>query len=459
MSGGAIAAVLAAGGVALVILPWVLLSRRALRRRLSAITVRLGEGGADAEPVGPDTGGGAEGRLDRLEHAATQAVSRVSAAQVRVGRLEGALASVSLGVVVCDERGEIVYCNEQAAPFVGARHSDFLAERAVLELIRGVVNGEAQTRTLDLYGPPRRTLNVVAVPLDDGWRSIGGAVVIEDVSERRRVDAMRRDFVANISHELKTPIGALGLLAETLLAEDDPDISRRLAERMQTEAFRVGRTIDDLLALSRIESEEAPLREPVPVHLVVAQAVERVRAAADQRGIVIDSTEAPQRVSVLGDRRQLVSALYNLLENAVKYSDANSNIDVRARTDGRWVELSVGDHGIGIPGRDLERIFERFYRVDQGRGRDTGGTGLGLAIVRHVAANHRGEVRVESHEGEGSTFTLRLPSSWGAMAPRLSASSTPSGPISSCSTSCCRRSPASTSVVRSAHIPACRSSW
>jgi two-component system sensor histidine kinase SenX3 len=158
------------------------------------------------------------------------------------------------------------------------------------------------------------------------------------------------------------------------------------------------------------------LREPVPVHLVVAQAVERVRAAADQRGIVIDSAEAPQRVSVLGDRRQLVSALYNLLENAVKYSDADSNIDVRIRTDGRWVELSVCDHGIGIPGRDLERIFERFYRVDQGRGRDTGGTGLGLAIVRHVAANHRGEVHVESHEGEGSTFTLRLPSGPGPVA-------------------------------------------
>ena len=132
---------------------------------------------------------------------------------------------MSLGVVVCDEQGEIVYCNEQAAPFVGARHSDFLAERAVLELIRGVVNGEAQTRTLDLYGPPRRTLNVVAVPLDDGWRSIGGAVVIEDVSERRRVDAMRRDFVANISHELKTPVGALGLLAETLGARATPTSS------------------------------------------------------------------------------------------------------------------------------------------------------------------------------------------------------------------------------------------
>jgi two-component system sensor histidine kinase SenX3 len=343
-------------------------------------------------------------------------VARVGVARVGVERLERVLGSVSQGVVVCDEQGEIVYCNEHAVPFVGARHSDFLAERAVLELLQGAVDGKTQSRTVDLYGPPRRTLNVVAIPLDDGWRSIGGAVVIEDVSERRRVDAMRRDFVANISHELKTPVGALGLLAETLGGEGDPDVVRRLAARMQLESQRVARIIDDLLDLSRIESEEAPLREPVPVHLVVAQAVERVRAAADQRGIGIDAPEAPQRVSLLGDRRQLVSALYNLLENAVKYSDAESTVEVRARTDGRWVELTVQDHGIGIPGRDLERIFERFYRVDQSRGRDTGGTGLGLAIVRHVAANHRGEVQVESREGEGSTFTLRLPAGPGPVA-------------------------------------------
>jgi two-component system sensor histidine kinase SenX3 len=211
-------------------------------------------------------------------------------------------------------------------------------------------------------------------------------------------------------------VGALGLLAETLGAEDDPDVVRRLAARMQLESQRVARIIDDLLDLSRIESEEAPLREPVPVHLVLAQAVERIRPAADHRGIGIDAAEPPPRLTVLGDRRQLVSALYNLLENAVKYSDEGSDVQVRARTDGVSVELSVRDRGIGIPGRDLERIFERFYRVDHSRGRDTGGTGLGLAIVRHVAANHRGEVLVESHEGEGSTFTLRLPAGPGPVA-------------------------------------------
>ena len=193
-------------------------------------------------------------------------------------------------------------------------------------------------------------------------------------------------------------------------------MAQRLAERMLTEAFRVGRTIDDLLALSQIEADEARLRDEVPVHLVVAEAVDRVRPAAEQQGISIDVVEAPARLAVLGDRRQLVSATYNLLENAVKYSDPGSTVRVRARTDGRWIDLSVADHGIGIPRRDLERVFERFYRVDRARSRETGGTGLGLAIVRHVASNHAGEVRVESLEGEGSTFTLRLPVGSGPVA-------------------------------------------
>jgi two-component system sensor histidine kinase SenX3 len=227
---------------------------------------------------------------------------------------------------------------------------------------------------------------------------------------------MRRDFVANISHELKTPVGALSLLAETISSETDASVIRRLAERMQDESMRVGRTIDDLLELSRIEAEEAPRREPVPVHLAVAEAADRVAPAAEQREISIAVAEPPHRLTVLGDRRQLVSAVYNLLDNAVKYSDAGSTVEVVTVTNGAWVELAVRDHGDGIPVRDLERIFERFYRVDRARSRETGGTGLGLAIVRHVANNHKGEVRVTSREGEGSTFTLRLPAGPGPVA-------------------------------------------
>jgi two-component system sensor histidine kinase SenX3 len=280
-------------------------------------------------------------------------------------------------------------------------------------LLKSASEGRDGSETLDLYGPPRRTLTIRARPLETAWRGLGGVAVIEDVSEKRRLEAVRRDFVSNISHELKTPLGALGLLAETLAGEDDPEVVNRLAWRIQVESQRVARIMDDLLDLSRIESEETPTREPVPLHLVVAQAAERVRSAAEQRSIRIRVGEPPHNLTVLGDRRQLVSALYNLMENAVKYSDEGSTVEVGGRTDGHWVELRVRDRGIGIPTQDLERIFERFYRVDRARGRDTGGTGLGLAIVRHVANNHGGEVFVSSSEGEGSTFTLRLPTSPG----------------------------------------------
>jgi two-component system sensor histidine kinase SenX3 len=257
---------------------------------------------------------------------------------------------------------------------------------------------------------------VTAAPLTDGSRTIGAVAIIEDVSEGRRLEAVRRDFVANVSHELKTPVGALALLAETLAEEDDQAVTRRLARRMQIESARVGRIIEDLLDLSRLEAEESPVREPVAVHLVVGQAVEQVRPAAELRQIGLEVADVSSRLRVVGDRRQLVSALFNLLENAVKYSDKGSTIEVDCGTDGRLISLSVRDHGIGIPTRDLERIFERFYRVDRARGRDTGGTGLGLAIVRHVTTNHGGQVDVDSREGEGSTFTIRLPASSGLVA-------------------------------------------
>jgi two-component system, OmpR family, sensor histidine kinase SenX3 len=215
--------------------------------------------------------------------------------------------------------------------------------------------------------------------------------------------------VANVSHELKTPMGALGLLAETLTVEPDPEIGQRLASRIHTEAFRVSRIIDDLLDLTRIESEEAPPREPIYINLVMAEAVERVQSAAEQRKITIELQEPDPPVHVLGDRRQLVAAIHSLLENAVTFSYENGVIRVTgSQVDGE-VRLSVADAGVGIPARDLERIFERFYRVDHGRSRETGGTGLGLSIVRHVASNHQGRVEVASREGEGSTFTLILP--------------------------------------------------
>ena len=214
-------------------------------------------------------------------------------------------------------------------------------------------------------------------------------------------------------------MGALGLLAETLQYEKDPAIADRLAERIHTEAFRVNRIIEDLLDLSRLESEGAPAREPVPVALFVAEASERIRTAAEQRGITISFAEPVVNLYVTGDRRQLVSAVHALLENAVTYSPDSGVVTIATQRveyssddelgDGPFVRIIVSDQGIGIPTKDLERIFERFYRVDPGRARQTGGTGLGLSIVRHVAQNHGGAVSVISREGEGSSFVLDLP--------------------------------------------------
>jgi two-component system, OmpR family, sensor histidine kinase SenX3 len=479
--------------------------RRALSQRLTALGTRLGIG----QPEDDHNIETALSYLEQVTSAATQAVAESSADAIRLRR---SLDTLPQGVVLCDEQGTVVYRNARANALMTSRHGDALAAQAVTELLEDAWHEGAAERTLDLYGPPRRTLMVRTQLIDDGRRSLGVIAMIDDVSERRRLEEIRRDFVANVSHELKTPMGALGLLAETLVSEPDVQVAQRLASRIHTEAFRVSRIIDDLLDLSRIESEEAPPREPVLVSLVMAEAVERVRASADQRRISITMDEPDSPVAVLGDRRQLVSAMHALLENAITYSYDESVVTVSGkvvrehsagessgaggengrprmataglavgvgaatlaggsgagsasggsssatastapgggspgsgahhdadgegvgsatggdddelgdeptspgRTDqGRpmaprdTVRITVADHGIGIPARDLDRIFERFYRVDHGRSRDTGGTGLGLSIVRHVANNHQGWVDVESREGEGSAFTLVLP--------------------------------------------------
>jgi two-component system, OmpR family, sensor histidine kinase SenX3 len=376
-----------------------------LARRLAAERRRVGE------------------LTDELSRAGDRAdADRAEAAEAR-DRLELALDTIPQGVLITDANGGVVFRNRIAETFESARHSDALVEAAITELVSAALAGQAGRRTIDLFGPPRRTLVIVTTPLvghdsaSTGRRALGGVLaIVDDISERRRLEATRRDFVANISHELRTPIGAVGLLAETLVVEDDPAVAHRLAERIVTEAFRLARTIEDLLVLSTIESGESPEREPVPVHLAVAEAVERIRPAAEQAGIEIDVDEPDRRLHIFGDRRQVTSALYNLLDNAVKYSDRGSAVAVSAATDGLDVVIRVEDHGIGIPKADLERVFERFYRVDQARSRTTGGTGLGLAIVRHVATNHEGEVRVDSRLGEGSTFTLILPSASGPIA-------------------------------------------
>ena len=319
--------------------------------------------------------------------------------------IRDAVNSLSVGVVVVGTDGKVIFRNKLAESVTGVIHSDVLVEEVVEQHLSVALSGETKRQVLDLFGPPRKVFAVSATPL-----AIGGAVAMtEDITERYLVDAVRTDFVANISHELKTPVGALAVLAEALSQEDDLEIIHRLSEKMVDEAIRVGRTIDDLLELSRIEFGGEAVKDEVDAAVILTESISRAAPLAALHSIKIAMAELSTPLKVVGDRRQLVSAIGNLVENAVKYSESGSSVEVSARPDGDSVEFAVTDFGLGIPARDLDRVFERFYRVDRARSRDTGGTGLGLAIVRHVANNHGGDVSVTSIEGEGSTFSLKIP--------------------------------------------------
>jgi two-component system sensor histidine kinase SenX3 len=333
-----------------------------------------------------------------------------SAAQERpLAEMRAALDALPEGVVVVDARGGLVVRNRQAEHFLGVTHLDALVDEAVESHLRDALAGRERVDTLEVYGPPRRTLVVRGSVVSVAGQQVGALSTIEDVSDRARLESVRTDLVANLSHELKTPVGAIALLAETLADEDEPEVIARLAPKLIVEAHRLSRIIDELLELSRIELGGQPLSEVIDLGGVVREAVSLHAPLARTRAIDVDVDVAAGAPSVAGSRRQLLSAVSNLVENAVKYSDAGSTVSLSVALDGGDVVLQVQDHGIGIPGRDLDRIFERFYRVDKARSRETGGSGLGLSIVRHVMTNHGGQVTVSSVEGEGSTFTLRLP--------------------------------------------------
>jgi two-component system sensor histidine kinase SenX3 len=328
--------------------------------------------------------------------------------------LLAALDESSDAIVVVDRIGREVVRNAVARRFASARTGEVLAEEAIAELVQDALTGHSSERELQLYGPPRQVLQLRAFPLRRDGEIVGAVAFTRDISESRRVESVRRDFVANVSHELKTPIGALGLLAETMAATDDVAVVQRLADRVVREADRLARIVDDLLDLSTIEAQEAPTRGPMPIRLLLSECIDLVQVAADAADVPLAVGPEPPDLEIFCDPRQMRSALVNLVDNAIKYSGPGQPVEIGACVADDRIAFVVRDHGIGIPTRDLERIWERFYRVDKARARDTGGTGLGLAIVRHVAQAHGGEVTVQSREGEGSIFTLYIPLSNGA---------------------------------------------
>jgi len=256
-------------------------------------------------------------------------------------------------------------------------------------------------------GAGKREFEVSVSPLNDEGMVL---VLISDQSEARRIDAVRRDFVANVSHELKTPIGALGLLSEAILgAKDQPDAVVKFASRMQIEAKRLTDLVQEIIDLSRLQSSD-PLQKAFALEAsdVVREAVAQAALSAESRKITVEIGEI-EDATVVGDRDQLIMAVLNLVENAINYSPENTKVSVVVKVKEELLEISVTDQGIGIAEGELARVFERFYRVDPARSRMTGGTGLGLSIVKHVALNHGGDIKVWSKEGVGSTFTLQLP--------------------------------------------------
>ena len=351
---------------------------------------------------------------DAIAEDRREAQDRVLQSEAVQHWLLAALDESSDAIVVVDRIGREVVRNSVARRFAGARTGEVLAEEAIADLLQDALTGHSSERELQLYGPPRQVLQLHAFPLRRDGEIVGAVAFTRDVSEARRVESVRRDFVANVSHELKTPIGALGLLAETMAASDDFAVVQRLAERVVREADRLARIVDDLLDLSTIEAQEAPTRAPLPVRLLISECVDIVQAEADAASVPLLVRPEPPDLEIFCDDRQMRSALVNLVDNAIKYSGPGQPVEIGACVADDRVAFVVRDHGIGIPTRDLERIWERFYRVDRARSRDTGGTGLGLAIVRHVAQAHGGEVTVQSREGEGSTFTLSVPLTNGA---------------------------------------------
>jgi two-component system sensor histidine kinase SenX3 len=318
-------------------------------------------------------------------------------------------------VVIVDVDDAVLLANPSARA-LGVVRGTRLMVPDLLSLAHTVRSGGARRLDVrlpgDLVGAGPRLMGVHGVRLHSGTVPLPGpvALVLQDVTETRRSEAVRRDFVANVGHELKTPVGALSLLAEAIeQAADDPEAVQRFAGRIAHEADRLSRLVRELIDLSRLQGGE-PLPELVPVDVdrVIAEAVDRTRTAARAKNLDI-AVGGEQGLVVRGVESQLSTAVTNLLANAVAYSTGENRIAVAARARSGFAEIAVTDSGIGIPRKDRQRVFERFYRVDQSRASSTGGTGLGLAIVKHVASNHGGAVSVWSEEGLGSTFTLRIP--------------------------------------------------
>ena len=430
----ALVAVAAALAVALAAVLLLIRQRSSAAERLGRVVHRFaGEGEA------PRPG---EARLDHnslddwityLESVATTAAMTANLAERDRARWQLAMNELSVGVVLVDEDRNVCASNALADEMMSARDAMALVGAGVTQLLESAQDGQARTRTVKLTGPPPQVIEISAHPVMSDSHALGAVAVMADRTDGVRTDEVRRDFVANLSHELRTPVGAIALLSETLAEEDDGAVRARLVDRIGAEAERMRHIIDDLLELSLVEMEGSLRQESVPVMPLLGEVAHQYSEHARKHDVSLvrqPADEQSEQVVLHADRGQLLRAVGNLVDNAIKYSDPGSQVRLSAAPSAEnsldgvaGVDIVVADDGIGIPADETERVFERFYRVDKARARATGGTGLGLSIVRHVVMNHGGEVLLDTREGVGTTFTLRFPASAAAAAADSAATS------------------------------------
>ena len=334
----------------------------------------------------------------------------LAAAESRHDQLIEALNCLSEGVLLGDPHGKIVFRNNAADTFAQTRHGNVLVEATILEHLAQSSQGTTTKKEIQLYGPPSQTLLLNTFALAGNY----AVAVIEDISHLLRHDIVRRDLVTNIGHELRTPVGALSVLADAMENEGDSEVLLSLSKSISKESTRLTQIVEDLLELSQLELSQLEQNQDehttmVAMQDIIGRAVTRAAGVANQNNSEIQVELEAEPVYVVGDSFQLTSAVYNLLENAIKYSSSGIPVYVSLKNTDGTALVAVRDKGIGIPRNDQARVFERFYRVDRSRSSKVG-SGLGLSLVRHVAWLHAGEVTLESEEGLGSTFILRLPS-------------------------------------------------
>ena len=334
----------------------------------------------------------------------SESLVTTKAPEDQLERFMDALDLLPIGIVIVDLKLNRRVRNNAAAAMTGVRYVDILVDQAVDAMIDEIKVAKSGNRILEAVAGTTRYFKISGQSMDDQR----GIVTVEDITEKSRINTVQTDFVANLSHELKTPIGAVAALADSLNGETETEVVWRLAERIVTESHRMSRIVDDLLDLSRVEFGGTEEWTDIDLATVLVEVVSTNQHAAKRQGLGLSLTGSAELL-VRGDRSQLVSVFSNLVDNAIKYSEIGGVVNVSSTINGDEIMVSVTDYGIGIAERDQKRIFERFYRVDKARSRATGGTGLGLSIVRHIVLEHGGAIDIRSEEGVGSTFTVRLP--------------------------------------------------